>query len=33
MGLLREHVERIPYWRALLEGGMMRIAPYWVTVQ
>jgi protease-4 len=31
--LLREHVERVPYWRALLQGGMMRIAPYWVTVQ
>jgi protease IV len=33
IGLLREQVKQIPYWRALLEGGMMRIAPYWVTVQ
>jgi protease-4 len=29
----RERLGNVPGWQAMLEGGMMRIAPYWVTVQ
>ncbi len=29
----RERLGTIPGWQAMLEGGMMRVAPYWVTVQ
>ncbi len=33
IGFFRERLGKIPGWQAMLEGGMMRIAPYWVTVQ
>jgi ClpP class serine protease len=29
----RERLGEIPGWQAMLEGGMMRVSPYWVTVQ
>jgi hypothetical protein len=29
----RDRLGSVPGWQAMLEGGMMRISPYWVTVQ
>ncbi len=31
--LLRRKLGALPYWRALLDGGVLKVPPYWISVQ
>ncbi|MBI3665113.1 MAG: hypothetical protein HY236_02635, partial [Acidobacteria bacterium] len=31
--MLRRKAGSLAYWRALMDGGMLHVAPYWVTVE